>query len=241
MNPYFTSYRVEIRSRTGVQRRIIYPFDEGSDSGTISIGKGGISFNLKSAPFEELGKTHRAVGADHVPPPPPAAEVRRTELQNHQVIARRDGAGDEVVIRAKGGERLTLPQERGGDRFFLSATDWSLPAGVDAAAWIVCEYGSGSTRILYIVGKRRGRLDLLLKTTIADGARCPPEVVDLRGDRVPEILTLERRVSLRSGKLSREFDPDKSLCAVWEWSRTEERYRKAAAVPYSRRLRANTK
>ncbi len=51
LNPFFSTYRLEVRSRRGVQRWIISPLAEGSDSGSVSVKGDGVTLDLKNDPL----------------------------------------------------------------------------------------------------------------------------------------------------------------------------------------------
>jgi len=51
--PWKWGYGVEIKGPLGTQRRIIYPWDQESDSGSVIVRKNEVNFYIKSEPWNE--------------------------------------------------------------------------------------------------------------------------------------------------------------------------------------------
>lgn len=112
---------------------------------------------------------------------------------------------------------------------------WSFKEG--QGLWMTLEYAWGSTQRIVLCGPTKGgKWKVVLSVDSDFGAFHPPEVVDLRGNGMADIITIKEVGFLHN---PRRFDPKTTVCSVWRWNDVRQAYLKTKDCSYPTRLRGH--
>jgi hypothetical protein len=110
---------------------------------------------------------------------------------------------------------------------------WSTPNGI--GIWLTLEYYSGNSSRIMVCGQdHHGKWKTLLNADSEYGTFQPPEVVDLRGTGVADIITIKNVGLLHD---PRRFDPTHTTCSIWRWNNQKDSYVDVRDCLYTERLK----
>lgn len=176
------------------------------------------------------------LGSLALPSIAPLEAAKVTPLEEFVILYHRHGGSYRIEVREGSEKGRTLFSMTGSGQYLLSAREWPLPKK-GRGVWLTLGYGTGSSETVAIVGPgARDRWKVLLKTDSQNAYNFPPEVVDLRGIGIRDIVTVSSyRAALIGGEY--RFDPKRTACSVWRWNSSNQEYSLRAIRPYWRRLR----